>query len=123
MARTIVSTSLPEQKTSRFNAVIKDELGVATPASSLTTLTLTLYNKKDLVIINTRNKQNILNINGGTVDSSGNFALTLDPVDMIVVRRVNIQETHIALIEWTYGINKAGGHEIEFTVDNLSFIG
>jgi hypothetical protein len=123
MAKTTITTALPEQKTARFNAIIKDELGVATPASSLNTLTLTLYNKRDLELVNSRNKQDILNTNGGTVDGSGNFALTLTPEDMIIVRRVNVQEVHIALIEWTYGSGKAGGHEIEFTLDNMQYIG
>jgi hypothetical protein len=122
-SRTVISQTLPEQKTARFTALLKDELGVAIPSSSLNTLTLTLYNKKDLAIINSRNKQSILNTNGGTVDSSGNFTLTLTPSDMIVVRKVQAQEPHIALVEWTYGAGKAGGHELEFTVDNLNYIG
>ena len=120
--KTTISASLPERKTVRITAVIKDETNTVIPSTSLNTLTLTLYNKTDLTILNSRDGQDILNTNGGTVDSSGNFVLTLTPADMIVVHTVKTQETHIALIEWTYGSGKAGGYEIEFTVDNLSYV-
>lgn len=120
--KTTISQSLPERKTARFTAVMKDETNTVVPGSSLNTLTLTLYNKKDLTVINSRNKHDILNTNGGTVSSLGNLTLILDPADMIIVHIVNKQEVHVALIEWTYGAGRAGGHEIEFTVDNLSLV-
>lgn len=122
MAKTIISSSLPEKKTVKITAVLKDESNAIISGSSLSSLTLTLYNKKDLTIINSRNKSNILNVNAGTVDDSGNLTLVLSSDDMIIVHTVNSQETHIALIEWTYGANMAGGHEIEFTVDNLNYV-
>jgi hypothetical protein len=119
---TVIAQSLPESATAFFTGVLKDETTEIVPGGSLTTLTLTLYNKADRTIINSRNKHSILNVNGGSVDVNGVFTLTLAPADMTIVRTVKSQEVHVALLEWTYSSTKAGKHLIEFTVINMHYV-
>src|SRR5688572_10905942 len=55
-----------EQTTGVYRATITDEGGAMLPASTLSTLELTLYVKTSAgeTIINSRNAQNVLNANG-----------------------------------------------------------
>lgn len=109
-----------EKTTCKFTGILKDENGAVVPGSSLTTLTLTLYNVDDGQIINNRNDQNILNANGGSVDGLGNFTLRLRAADNIILDPSKKSETHRALIRFTYNAGQdAGSVEVEFRVQNL----
>ena len=109
-----------ERATARYDAVIKDEDGVAVPAAQIGALTLTLYNKKTGAIVNSRSDVDILNANGGAVDSAGNLSFLFTPADMAIVDSTQQSEVRVGLFEWTYGGGaKEGRHEIEVTVKNL----
>lgn len=116
---TLIRTEVGEQVTALITGVIADAAGAALGASAITTLTLTLYEKRTGSILNSRNAVNIKNANGGTVDSSGNLALTLDPADNALLTQAVAHETHVALIRWTYNVGAAAGWaQIEFAVHN-----
>ena len=110
-----------------YKAVLVDENGSPVPVAQLTTLTLTLYNA-DVAepspatgnIINSRNAQNVLNVNNVTVDSGGNVAWSVQDVDNIIVDQTKATELHIARFDFTYGTPvKPGRHEVRLRVENL----
>ena len=79
------------------------ETGVPVTLAQLGTLTLKLYNKADLAIINGKNGTDIKNANGGTVHSTlGTCSLVLLPADNPIVDATRRVETHVALIRGTY---------------------
>lgn len=111
-----------EKGSGRLIATITEEDGVTPiPVGTLTTLTLTLYaDDANQTIINGRNAQSILGVNGGAVDASGVLTLTLSPADNAIVNTALEVERHIALFEWTWGVGKAGKYELVLLVRNLA---
>lgn len=96
--------------TAVYTATIQDENGMAIPAASLLTLKCWLYVQSTGAIINSRSDQSVLNANGGTVDSSGNFSLTLSPADN-EHQGTATTEIHVLLLRYTYNVDHAGSHE------------
>lgn len=120
--RTVLSDVVAEGTTALITGTLVDESGVALGSSQLASLTMTLY---ALIpgepVINNRTAVNVLNAGPGTVDGSGNWTLTLSPADNDIVETSRDSERHRLLLEWTYGGGqKAGKHEVEFTVRNVS---
>jgi hypothetical protein len=98
---------IAEGTTAAFtDGVLKDELGVAVPAANVNTIKLWLYKSLGATapstFLNSRNGQSILNANGGTLDASGNFVLTLSPADNVLASQAVASEPHDAYIEVTY---------------------
>jgi len=113
-----------EQNTARYTAVIKDETGAAVSVVSIVTLTLTLYDKDTETILNSRNGQNVLNLNGVTVDINGALVWILEPGDNAIVNDAKAYEDHVALFAFTYGVGgaKAGTWEVLLTVSNSQIV-
>lgn len=113
-----------ERTSLRFTATLVDETGTAVQAGSLTTLTLTLYNRDSTAkeILNSVTQVNILNTGRGTVHAtSGLLTLVLEPADNQIVDGTQDQEWHRALIEGTYAVGvKAFKFEVDFPVRNLN---
>jgi hypothetical protein len=110
-----------EKVSARYTADVQDDEGNAIAAASLTTLTLTLYDKDTGDIINSRNDQDVLNTNGVTVDGSGNLTWIIDPDDNAIVTSTSKVEDHVALFEWTWNSGaKEGRHEVFLHVKNLT---
>ena len=110
-----------EKSTPKIKSVIRDDAGVGIPGGALTTLILTLYEELTGNLLGSRPAgQDILGVNGGSVDVNGNFALQLALADMAILDDIRRSEVHIALIEWTYGAGLGNKKEIEFVVINLA---
>lgn len=93
------------------------------PGSTLTTLTATLYADDDAhTIINGRNNQSILGVNGGSVDEFGAFVLILAPADNAILNADLPVERHTLLIQWTWPTNQAGKFEAILPVRNLTLV-
>jgi hypothetical protein len=122
--RTSIDDSVAEGTTCQITGTLVDETGTAIPGASLTTLRFTLYNKTGLTILNSRNAVDILNANGGTVDSAGLVTMILDPADnQIVGAGVGGGEQHVGLFEWTWASGvKKGRHEVPFHIVNLAVV-
>ena len=121
--RTVLTDIIPERSSAKVTFTLKDENGSVVPGSSLTTFTLTLYPTTDsTTTINSRNDQNVLNVNGVTVDSQGVVIWLVDPADNAIIDTDLTVENHIALFEWTWGSGKAGRHEILMTIQNLTLV-
>ncbi len=119
--RVVLRDPIAERTTALITAVIKDELDQLIPGSALTALALTLYALDlDRTIINSRDEQDILGVNGGAVDGSGNLSLELAPEDNEIVDDSIEVEEHVLLFEFTYGGGtKFGKQELLLKVVNL----
>ena len=105
MNQTVFTDRILEKTTPKITAVIKDEAGTPIPGTSLVTLTLTLYNMSEPpthAIINSRSAQNVLNVNGVTVDAEGNLAWQLASADTAMQNSALSKEAHRAEFRWTY---------------------
>lgn len=119
--RETMTQEVAEGGSALLTFTLTTELGVPVTLAQLGTLTLTLYNRADEVIINLKDETNIKNTNGGTVAAtSGACTLALEPDDNPIVDATRRIETHVALIRGTY--NGGAGvvsKEIMFRVRNL----
>lgn len=119
--RTIIQELIPERTTQTITLVLTDDNNQDLPLDLLGVLTLTLYVVATGARINGRDRQNILNANGVTVEQTTAKVLTItypmDPLDNQVVGS-GLTEQHIALFEWTLN-GKADKHEILHRVLNL----
>jgi hypothetical protein len=83
-------------------------------------LKLSLYLSSTKGIINSRNDQSILNTNGGSLDGSGNFSLTLRALDNAMISSAPF-EWHVAEISWVYNTGTDTGRgEIWYKVENFA---
>jgi hypothetical protein len=119
--RIILPDIVAEKSTCRITGALVDEAGVALGSAQLSTLTLTLYALTDgLPIVNANTDKNVLNVNQGTIDAGGLFVLTLVPADNVILATGQTDETHRALLKWTWAAGaKSGLLEIDFRVRNL----
>ena len=128
MARTVYTTS--EQTTPIYSFQMNDSADDTTiPESSLLTLTLTYFNVADGAIINSRDAQDIKDLNDVVVSSAGLITWGLVTTDTTIQDTtstgpgVNDIELHRALFIWTYtstdSTTKTGNDEIDIRVRNL----
>ena len=112
-----------ERTTGKFTTTIKDENGTPIPAASIQTLTLTLYHERTLSIINSRDRQNVLNANNVTVDANGLLTWSIQALDRVIEDDTQGTEMHRALFEWTANASAVvGKHEHRFEVANLAMV-
>jgi hypothetical protein len=112
-----------EQSTALLSGIFTDEAGAVVGSGEMDTIKATLYNRSNEQIINSRNEQDILNANGGTLDVSGNFTFTFDPADGEIINTEEPYEVHILLLEWTFASGTKGGNQqVELTVMNLPYV-
>lgn len=126
MALTVEQRTFLEGASGVYTATLKDQDGTAIPAAQISTLTLTLYNKEDGSIINSRNAQNVLNANGVTVHvTSGLLTWVIDGLDSPIVGVVPFgeYEEHIALFEGTTVSGADIVHEISLLVRSVRYVG
>lgn len=114
---------LLEQATGVYTATITGNDGVTPiPLASLLTLALTLYVLKSdgtQAIVNSRDAQNVLNLNNVTVHAtSGLLTWSIQAADTTLIEAIPF-ERHIALFEWTTA-SVAGKHELILVVKNLN---
>lgn len=103
-----------------ITGVLKDQLGNGIPSSSFSSVGLTLYDKNTGNIINSRDHVSILNVNGGSIDSSGNFSWEMTSNDNPILDDSLSIENHVALIEFTYAGGRKGKAEVKIEVVNLA---
>jgi hypothetical protein len=120
-AETLIFGPVNERTSTQYTATLRDETGAVVPDTSLSSLLLTLYvPDANLTIVNGRDSQNVLNANGVTVDASGVLTWTLTPDDTAILDDALEVEQHIALLTYTWGINKAARHRFVVLVRNLA---
>ena len=126
---------LNEQASGGYWGRLLDETENLVPGSLLTTLTLTLYvinADNTITIVNSRNKQNVLNANDvqvfntlqsftksdGTVVTY-NLFWQIRQGDTTLVNSNLSHERHIGLFEWSWPNNHFGKHLVILSVENL----
>jgi hypothetical protein len=113
---TRITDPIAEEATVVMTGVLRDEDNEGFKPA---TLTLTLYDAPTLTILNSRNKQNILDANGGEVTFDGEFTFEFSPNDNVIVGNRK-EERHVALFEWSWEVgSRKGKHEVHFTVRNF----
>lgn len=126
-ARTVYTTD--EATTPVYSFQMTDSADDSTIAkSSLLTIALTYYNLVTGTVINSRNGQDILDANAGTVSSVGLVTWGLVLLDTVIEdteeTEVGEYEVHRALFQWTYTSSdtttKSGKDEIDIRVLNLN---
>jgi hypothetical protein len=124
MPLTTEQAKVLEETSAIFTATLLSDETDATStvaASSLTALTLTLYDVCSGDIINTRDDQDILNDNNVTVDEDGLLTWSIQSEDNQIVSTTlaaGEDETHIALITWIWATGQ-GREEITLLVRQL----
>lgn len=103
---------------------IYDVDNVGLGPADLDSLVLTLRDELTHGIINERDGQDVLNVNGGTLDVDGNFTLRLDPDDMGIVHTGLPREWHEAELTWVWtdGVEHTGSASIKFRVRNADYV-
>jgi hypothetical protein len=115
--QSITAPVVCEKTTAQLVQTLTDETG-ATITAGLSTLTLTLYERRTRTILNSRTASNVLNANGGTL-TAGVLTLVLSALDNALVSQDSTREDHVALLEYTWASGaKSGKKEITFTVAN-----
>lgn len=105
-----------EGTTPQYSCSIVDENGDAVAAASLDTLTITLFNVRSRVVINSRDRQNALNANNVEVTAGGLLTWNIQPADLVVASGDLISKLQ-AVFEWTWGDGKSGWHELTLNVE------
>lgn len=110
-----------ERTVAQYSGKLIDEKQAPVPAATLTSLTLSLYDRITGTYINSRNLQNVLNANNVTVDTTGNIVWQIQPGDNIILDDSLLTETHIALFEAIWP-NGRVDHEVELVVRNIKTV-
>lgn len=123
---------IDEEESGSYLATITDDLGVLIPGSTLSALLLTLYVVRQdgsTAIVNSRNHQNVLNLNNVTVydvlqtladGRTYNLRWRIQPQDTTLVEALPY-ESHFFLFEWTWPQGE-GKHEAVLVVKNLLMV-
>jgi hypothetical protein len=122
MAHDIDTFELLEGTTPDYEATLLDKSEVAIPGSVLDSLTLTFFQEYTETIINSRDGQNVLQVNGVTVDEAGRMVWTLTPEDSAILDDSLHQEPHLARFDFTYpgaSGTEVGRHVVRLLVTNL----
>ena len=134
--RKLFGLKVLDGETAKYTAVIKDENGTAiniTLSASLTSMTITYYNKATGATINTRNAQDVLGTpsmgvypgaNNHTLASNGTLTWKLAAADTNFVTTANV--TVVARYIYVYpdaqSVARTGIHEFEFTIEKLDTV-
>lgn len=81
-----------------------DMTGAAIAKAALASLTATLFDEEQEAIINSRDGQNVLDANQGTVTTGGVLTLRLQPADSPIVGSIAVGDTerHVLRLTWTW---------------------
>ena len=118
------SFDVKEKTGAQYTTTMKDADGTAIPKANISTIKLTLYNRGDDSIINSRDGQDVKDTNNVSIhNTSGLLTWSIQAADNPIVSsdiEVNSKETHIALFEIAYtGGGTPGKHEVYLLCKNL----
>ena len=85
----------------RCEMVLRDGVGRPIALKDVLSLLATLYEPDQGAIVNGRFRQDVLNVNGGSLHGDGRFALWLTPADNQTVIGDASEESHVLLLEVT----------------------
>lgn len=119
---TVESFELAEDTTPDYTVYLVDKDDTPIPGSVLDSLTLTFYQEYTRAIINARDRQNVLQLNGVTVDEDGKLTWNMTREDTAIINDALRHEPHMALFEYTFpGVSGSeyAKHVVRFNVFNM----
>jgi len=122
MSHDIETFDIAEGTTPDYIATLLDKDLNAIPGSVLDTLTLTYFQEYSEEIINSRSLQNVLQLNGVTVDEAGQLRWTLTAQDSAILDDSLHQEPHLARFDFSYpgtAGTEVSRHEVRLLVKNF----
>jgi len=109
-----------EKTTPVYTATLVDESDQPITLASITTITLTLYDRQTGAIINTRTAQDIKNANQVTIHAtSGLLTWSMVSADTAIQNAdlpAESLEEHVALFQWVLTSGKVGKYECSFDI-------
>ncbi len=116
------STIVNEGSSALYTATLTDQFGAVIPASTITTLTLTLCTLNG-TIINSRSDQDVLNTNNVVVLESGVLTFTLQAADTAIIETGALKhETHRGTFSMAFGGGSNATWDADFVIRNLTKI-
>ena len=81
-----------------------DIVGAAILKANLVTLTITVFDLTTSAVVNSRNAQNVIDANNGTVDTAGVLTMRLQPADTVIVGTVadGAKQVRSVQLVWTF---------------------
>lgn len=107
--------------TAVYRGQLQDDTAAPIGSSVLTALTLSIVDTRTGAVVNGVSQRNILNLDRGTVDGSGNLTITLTAADTALLNAADASEGRSLVIDWTWNSPvKTGRHQVDFTIIALS---
>lgn len=118
--RVVLTTVVPESSVRVYSVTLLDEDGAPVTLAAIDSFTVTLRDADTGFKL--RDRQNVLNVNGGTMDAtSGVFTLVLSSSDNRIVnplKRPNTVERRVLTLDVVYNLGaKRETHEAEYPVE------
>jgi len=117
-----------EGESCNLRLVPTDIDGAAILKANLITLTFTLFDLATSAVVNSRNAQNVLDANDGTVDTAGVLTMRLGPLDTVIVGTVanNAKQVRCVQLAWTFNdgvaVRTGKSDPLGFHVQNLATV-
>lgn len=106
----IETDPITEGSTVYLTGTILDHLLAPVPSAALFSLKVWVTDLKTGSVINNRNGQSILNVNGGTIHATtGAWTFKLGALDSAIVNTTDPYERHRVLVEWAYNVGQDKG--------------
>lgn len=125
----LLTETLIEGTTGFYSFELVDENEAPIDEGFLTSLTVTLYDVDSEQILNGRLHQDVLNVNGGLLDTDPGppvvttITLALLPDDTAIVNEARRVEYRVLIFEWTWDLGRRHGkHAVQFGIENLLFV-
>jgi len=117
-----IDIDVQEGQSGEIEFTMLDQADAAVQKATLVTLTLHLYDKRSGAIINGRENQNALDMNGVTMHATSGLVIwAMVPEDNPFLGSSRLAtEVHVGRLRWTWdGGEKAFAQEFLITVSNL----
>ena len=113
---------IAEGDTPSISFQLVDESGVGVPTTSIDSALMTVYEDGNSAIVNSQSGTDVHNLNGGTIDASGNFLYSMVTGDTAIVStrtREGQTECHIFKFVFVYLTTKQKTIEVAIAIKNL----
>lgn len=119
-----MTTPIEENGEFAYDYDLIDRHGVRVPTADIASIVMTLYNQETGAIINSRDRVDVFNANGGTYDSTVTGTtrpgtVEFVPEDNPIINDALSVETHVALFEAEWIDHGRRSWEVYIQVKNL----
>ncbi len=121
-----VTVEVDEGESCNVTATFEFDGTAAFDKTEILTLLLTLYNRSDSTVINSRNAESAIDTNGHKLSTAGVLTAEFDASDNVIVDTELVAgqvETHVVRLKWTWSdgdTTRTGIEELEFKVKKLA---